>query len=111
MKEVLSLFTFGIGALFFVVFFTTLKPDVVIAAPGPGKPGYCSTKASPALACRVAHLCRSDSGLMSGSDSGHHRLLLPGQACIGPSRPGLQGRCPAKCYPRTSIAQNSRPFS
>ena len=29
MKEVLSLFTFGIGALFFVVFFVALKPDVV----------------------------------------------------------------------------------
>ena len=52
MKEVLSLFTFGIGALFFVVFFATLKPDVVIAAPGPSKPGYCNTKASPTLACR-----------------------------------------------------------
>ena len=52
MKEVLSLFTFGIGALFFVVFFTTLKPTVVTAASGPGKPGQCSTKAPPTLACR-----------------------------------------------------------
>ena len=53
MKEVLSLIMFGIGALFFVVFFATLKPDVVIAAPGPSKPGYCNTKASPTLACRL----------------------------------------------------------
>jgi hypothetical protein len=52
MKEVLSLFTFGIGALFFVVFFAAFKPDVVIAVPGPSKLGYCSTKASPTLACR-----------------------------------------------------------
>jgi hypothetical protein len=52
MKEVLSLFTFGIGALLFVVCFAAFKPDVVIAMPGPSKPGYCSTKASPVLACR-----------------------------------------------------------
>ena len=52
MKEVLGLITFGIGALFFVVFFAALKPDVVIAAPGPSKPGYCDTRASPTLACR-----------------------------------------------------------
>ena len=59
MKEVLSLFTFGIGALFFVVFFAAFKPDVVIAVTGPSKPGYCSTKASPSLACRSLHICRS----------------------------------------------------
>ena len=29
MKEVLSLIMFGIGALFFVVFFAAFKPDVV----------------------------------------------------------------------------------
>ena len=52
MKEVLSLFTFGIGALFFVVFFAALKPDVVIAVPGPSKPEYCNTETSPTLACR-----------------------------------------------------------
>jgi hypothetical protein len=51
-KQVLSLFTFAIGALFFVAFFTTLKPTVVSAASGPVKPGQCSTKAPPALACR-----------------------------------------------------------
>jgi len=50
MKQVLSLFTFGIGALLFFVFFTTLKPTVVSAASGPVKPGQCSTQ--PALACR-----------------------------------------------------------
>jgi hypothetical protein len=51
MKEVLSLITFGIGALFFVVFFAAFRPDVVIAAPVPNKPGYCDTKAPPSLAC------------------------------------------------------------
>jgi hypothetical protein len=52
MKQVLSLFTFGIGALFFLAFVTTLKPTVVSAASGLGKPGQCSTKAPPSLACR-----------------------------------------------------------
>jgi hypothetical protein len=52
MKQFLTLFTFGIGALFFLAFFTTLKPTVVPAASGPGKPGQCSTKAPPSLACR-----------------------------------------------------------
>ena len=52
MKEGLSLFTFGIWALFFVLFFTALKPHTVTAASGPGRPGQCSTKAPPSLACR-----------------------------------------------------------
>jgi len=52
MKQVLSLFTFGIAAMFFLAFFATLKPTVVSAASGPGKPGRCSTKAPPSLACR-----------------------------------------------------------
>ncbi len=52
MKEVLSLITLGISALFFVVFFAALKPDIVIAGPGPNTPGYCNTEASPTLGCR-----------------------------------------------------------
>ena len=52
MKQVLSLFTFGIAAMFFLAFFATLKPTVVSAASGPGKPGQCSTKAPPSPACR-----------------------------------------------------------
>jgi hypothetical protein len=52
MREVLSLITFGVWALLFVVFFAALKPDIVIAGPGPNAPGYCDTKASPTLACR-----------------------------------------------------------
>jgi hypothetical protein len=51
MKQFLSLFMFGIGGLFFLVFFTTLKPTVVTAASGPGKPDQCSTKAPSSLAC------------------------------------------------------------
>jgi hypothetical protein len=38
MKEVLSLFTFGIGALCFVVFVTVIKPDAVSAVPATSKP-------------------------------------------------------------------------
>jgi hypothetical protein len=52
MKQVLSVVTFGIGALLFVAFFTTLKPTAVTAASGPAEPGQCSTKAPPALTCR-----------------------------------------------------------
>jgi hypothetical protein len=52
MKQILSIFMFGIEALFFVAFFTTLKPTVVSAASGPGKPGQCSTEAPSSLACR-----------------------------------------------------------
>jgi hypothetical protein len=43
---------FGIGALFFLAFFITLKPIAVTAALGPNEPGQCSMKAPPALACR-----------------------------------------------------------
>ena len=52
MKHILSPVLFGIGTLFFLVFFAALKPNVVTTASGPGKPGECSTKAPPSLACR-----------------------------------------------------------
>jgi hypothetical protein len=52
MKEVLSFFAFGIGALCFVAFFTALKPLAVTAATGLANPAYCSTEVSPALACQ-----------------------------------------------------------
>jgi hypothetical protein len=52
MKQVFSLFLFGIGGLFFVVFFTTLKPTAVTTASGSGEPSQCSTKAPALLACR-----------------------------------------------------------
>jgi hypothetical protein len=52
MKHILSPVLFGIGLLFFLAFFTTLKPTAVTAASGPGEPGQCSRKAPPSLACR-----------------------------------------------------------
>ena len=52
MKEVVSFFTFGIGALCFVVFLTVFKPLAITAATGLANPAYCSTKASPTLACQ-----------------------------------------------------------
>jgi hypothetical protein len=52
MKQVLSVVTFGFGALLFVAFFTTLKPTAVTAASGSGEPGQCSTKAPLTFACR-----------------------------------------------------------
>ena len=44
MKEVLSVFTFGIGALCFVVFVTVFKPTAISAVPGTSKPEYCNTE-------------------------------------------------------------------
>jgi hypothetical protein len=44
MKEVLSVFTFGIGALCFVMFVAVLKPNATSAVPGPSKPEYCNAE-------------------------------------------------------------------
>ena len=58
MKQVLSLFTFGIGALFFVAFFTTLKPNAISAVPAPSKPealqheSFAYARLPPARPCR-----------------------------------------------------------
>lgn len=52
MKEVLSLFTFAIGALCFVVFVARFKPDAISAVPAPTKLARCSTQASSPPACR-----------------------------------------------------------
>ena len=52
MKQILSLFMFGIGALLFLAFFATLRPIDVTAALGSSESGQCSTKAPPTLACR-----------------------------------------------------------
>jgi hypothetical protein len=65
MKEVLSLFTFGIGALCFVVFVTVFKPDALSAVPGPTKPDYCNTEASPAHGCRL-HVFAAALGAVDG---------------------------------------------
>ena len=45
MKQVLGLLTFGIGALFFIAFFTILKPTVVTAAlaASAGMPAFSET--------------------------------------------------------------------
>ena len=57
MKEVLSVFTFGIGAVCFVVFVTVFKPNAISAAAGPSKPEYCSTEASEPLRRPVGSSC------------------------------------------------------
>jgi hypothetical protein len=51
MKEVLSVFTFGTWALFFVVFFTALKPDTVAVVARSIKAEYCKTEGSPMRQC------------------------------------------------------------
>ena len=53
MKDVLSLATFAIGALCFVVFVTTVKPDAISAVPASSKPEYCNMQASGAQRCDV----------------------------------------------------------
>jgi hypothetical protein len=53
MKDVLSLATFAIGALCFVVFVTTVKPDAISAVPASSKTEYCKMQASGAHGCRV----------------------------------------------------------
>ena len=69
MREVLSLFTFGIGALCFVVFFTALKPLAVTAATGPANPRPIAARKlrprSPAKRTSLLQYRR----LTSGSDS------------------------------------------
>jgi hypothetical protein len=44
MKEVLSVFTFGIGALCFVGFVTVFKPTAVSAVVGTSKPKYLTSR-------------------------------------------------------------------
>ena len=51
MKELLSVFTFGIGTLCFVVFVTVVKPDAISAIPGPSKAEYCKAEAWPVHGC------------------------------------------------------------
>ena len=52
MKDVLSVFTFAIGALFLVASLSSLKPATVTAAVGGmGKPNRCSITASSTPGC------------------------------------------------------------
>jgi hypothetical protein len=44
MKEVLSVFTFGVGALCFVVFVTVFKPTAASAVYGTSKPEYLTSR-------------------------------------------------------------------
>jgi hypothetical protein len=44
MKEVLSVFTFGIGALCFVAFVTVFKPNAISAVPGRASPSIATRK-------------------------------------------------------------------
>jgi hypothetical protein len=51
MKEVLSLFTFVIGALCFVAFVTTVKPNAINAVQWTNKPDYCLMEFSGVRRC------------------------------------------------------------
>lgn len=53
MKDILTVFTFAIGAMFFVAFFSTLRPATMTAAVGGmGQPDRCSLTASSTPACQ-----------------------------------------------------------
>jgi hypothetical protein len=55
MKDVLTVFTFVIGALFTMAFFSTLKPaSVTVAVGGLEKPDRCSLTASPTPGCQTS---------------------------------------------------------
>jgi hypothetical protein len=73
MKEVLSVFTFGIKAQCFVVFVTDFKPNVVSTIPAASKPVYSNTEAWTALGCRSRAPLRLGQTLLSGSGSDRSR--------------------------------------
>jgi hypothetical protein len=52
MKDILSVVTFVMGALCFVVFLTTLKPDALSAVRPASRPAHCKVPASEAPGCR-----------------------------------------------------------
>ena len=60
MKEVVSFIMFSIWTLFFVVFLTAFKPDIVTAGPTPTTHGHCSMKVPTSLDLQLTRLCRSD---------------------------------------------------
>jgi hypothetical protein len=51
MKDVLSVVTFIMGALCFVMFLITLKPDALSAVPSSGKPAHCKLTVSREPVC------------------------------------------------------------
>ncbi|MEA2823258.1 MAG: hypothetical protein QOJ86_5262 [Bradyrhizobium sp.] len=57
MKEVLSVVTFGIGAVGFVLFVAVLKPNSIGAAAGTGTPEYCNADGLAPLRGRVDSSC------------------------------------------------------
>jgi len=65
MKEALSLITFCIGALCFVVFVTVCKPTPVNVVSGASKPEYCNREASPTHRCPL-HVFAAVSGTNLG---------------------------------------------
>jgi hypothetical protein len=66
MKEVLSVFRFGIWALFFVVFFSALNPDTIAVVAGSIKPEYCNSEGSPMRQCSSAVACGATEAFLKG---------------------------------------------
>jgi len=58
MKVFLSVLTFVIGAVCFVMFFAVIKPNAVSAVPGTSKPEYSNTEPSPTHTLPPTRLCR-----------------------------------------------------
>jgi hypothetical protein len=75
MKDVLSVFSFTIGVLFLVAFFSTLKPaTVTVAVGGMGKPDRCSLTASSTPECQTnsfAALPRTVAAMVTAGQKDH----------------------------------------
>jgi len=52
MKHVLSVVTFVMAAMCFVMLLITVKPDALSAVPPPGKPAHCKIAVSREPVCR-----------------------------------------------------------
>jgi len=52
MKHVLSMVTFVMAGICFVIFMITVKPDELSAVASPSKPAHCKMVASRAPVCR-----------------------------------------------------------
>ena len=76
MKKVLSLFTFGIGALCFVVFLTVFKPDAVSAVAGTSKREYLAIPVDGGLTASMPH-ARSRFRVFGGAVR-HNQIVIRG---------------------------------
>jgi hypothetical protein len=71
MKEVLSLFAFGFGALCFAVFVAVFGPNAISAVSGRSQLEYCNAGAAPAQGCPPHAFTAASAGV---AGCGSHKL-------------------------------------